>query len=32
MSAMLVIGVVGLCIDVALRAVERWLSRRWGRV
>jgi NitT/TauT family transport system permease protein len=32
MSAMLVIGVVGLCIDVALRAAERWLSRRWGRV
>ena len=32
MSAMLVIGVVGLCIDVALRATERWLSRRWGRV
>jgi ABC-type nitrate/sulfonate/bicarbonate transport system permease component len=32
MSAMLVIGVVGLFIDVALRAAERWLSRRWGRV
>jgi ABC-type nitrate/sulfonate/bicarbonate transport system permease component len=29
MSAMLVIGAVGLCIDVALRAAERWLSRRW---
>jgi NitT/TauT family transport system permease protein len=32
MSAMLVIGAVGLCIDVALRAAEHWLSRRWGRV
>jgi len=32
MSAMLVIGLVGVCIDVALRAAERWLSRRWGRV
>jgi ABC-type nitrate/sulfonate/bicarbonate transport system permease component len=32
MSAMLVIGVVGLCIDVALRTAERRLSRRWGRV
>ncbi len=31
MSAMLVIGVIGLGIDVALRAIERWLSRRWGR-
>jgi NitT/TauT family transport system permease protein len=32
MSTMLVIGVVGLCMDVALRAAEHWLSRRWGRV
>jgi NitT/TauT family transport system permease protein len=32
MSAMLVIGVVGVCMDVALRTAERWFSRRWGRV
>lgn len=31
MSAMLVIGLVGLCIDVVLRAAERWFSKRWGK-
>jgi ABC-type nitrate/sulfonate/bicarbonate transport system permease component len=31
MSAMLAVGVVGLLIDVALRAAERWIRRRWGQ-
>ncbi len=30
MSAMLVIGVIGLIIDVALRTAERRISARWG--
>jgi ABC-type nitrate/sulfonate/bicarbonate transport system permease component len=31
MSAMLAVGVVGLLIDIALRAAERRVRRRWGQ-
>ena len=31
MSAMLAVGLVGLAIDVALRAAERRIRRRWGQ-
>lgn len=32
MAGMLVVGVLGLCINLAMRRAEAWLGRRWGGV
>jgi NitT/TauT family transport system permease protein len=31
MAGMIAIGIVGICIDVALRMFEQRLKARWGR-
>ena len=32
MAGMLVVGFLGLCINLAMRKVELWLGRRWGGI